>query len=244
VANKDVILADYGSKQGAYTQVVKRILEQIPPQDNKMSYSFEKLYFHYVVSEGLTYLCIADEAFGRRIPFAYLDDIRGRFKSTYGDRGRSTIPHAMQSDFSRILQKQMEYYSNNENADRIIQLRRDLQDVKDIMVSNIDKILDRGQKIDILVDKTENLTSTSAVFKKKAVELKRVMWWKNAKLMILVVVVILIIIYVIIAIACGGPALPSCVHPAEPSPPPPPPPPPSPPSSPPPPGPATLPRFF
>jgi len=219
VANRDIILAEYGSKQGTFTQVVKRILEQIPNEDNKLSYSFEKLYFHYIVSEGITYLCIADENFGRRIPFAYLDDIRERFKSQYRERAKATIPMAMQSDFSRVLLKQMEFYSNNTNADRILQLRKDLSDVKDIMVSNIDKIIDRGQKIDILVDKTENLTAESVTFKKKAVELKRVMWWKNAKLMVLVVVVVIIIIYVIIAIACGGPALPNCIKHETPPPP-------------------------
>lgn len=50
---------------------------------------------------------MAEESFGRRIPFSFLEDIRGRFKSTYGNRGLTSIAHAMQADFSRILQKQM-----------------------------------------------------------------------------------------------------------------------------------------
>lgn len=31
-----------------------------------------------------SYLTMADDAMGRRIPFAFLEDIRTRFKSTYG----------------------------------------------------------------------------------------------------------------------------------------------------------------
>jgi vesicle-associated membrane protein 7 len=50
---------------------------------------------------------MAPESFGRRLPFAFLEDIKGRFKSTYGNKGATAQSYAMQSDFSRILQKQM-----------------------------------------------------------------------------------------------------------------------------------------
>ena len=32
--------------------------------------------FHYVVEDSITYLCMADEDFKRRIPFAFLEDIK------------------------------------------------------------------------------------------------------------------------------------------------------------------------
>jgi len=184
-----------------------------------MSYVFDKVFFHYVVSEGITYLCMAEEAFGRRIPFAFLDDIKNRFKSTYGDRGRSAIAYAMQSDFSRVLQKQMEYYSNDANADKITGLKKGLEDVKGIMTQNIERVLERGERIELLVEKTDTLTSESATFKKKSTELKNTMWWQNIKLWIAVGVILIIVIYIIVAVACGGPALPNCVPHSSPPPP-------------------------
>lgn len=42
--------------------------------------------FHYRVDAGLTYLCMADEESRRRIPFAFLQEIKNRFQATYGDR--------------------------------------------------------------------------------------------------------------------------------------------------------------
>lgn len=42
--------------------------------------------FHYRVDDGLTYLCMADEDSRRRIPFAFLQEIKNRFQATYGDR--------------------------------------------------------------------------------------------------------------------------------------------------------------
>jgi vesicle-associated membrane protein 7 len=63
--------------------------------------------FHYIVDDGITYLCLADEEFGRRIAFAFLEDVRNRFKATYGDRGKTALAYGMNADFSRVLQNQM-----------------------------------------------------------------------------------------------------------------------------------------
>jgi vesicle-associated membrane protein 7 len=50
---------------------------------------------------------MAEEAFGRRLPFAFLDELKNRFKATYGDRGKTALSFAMQADFSRIMQNLM-----------------------------------------------------------------------------------------------------------------------------------------
>jgi hypothetical protein len=34
--------------------------------------------FHYIVEDGITYLCMADDPARRRLPFAFLEDIKGR----------------------------------------------------------------------------------------------------------------------------------------------------------------------
>lgn len=59
------------------------------------------------MEDHITYLCMADEEFGRRVPFAFLEDIKNRFKAAYGDRGRTALAYGMNADFSRVLQNQM-----------------------------------------------------------------------------------------------------------------------------------------
>lgn len=79
------MLADFNvpSVSGNFAMVTKRILEKIPAQNAKMSYMYDRHIFHYVVEDGLVYMTMADEAFGRRIPFAFLEDIKNRFKAAY-----------------------------------------------------------------------------------------------------------------------------------------------------------------
>ena len=51
---------------------------------SRVSYSLEGALYHVLISEGITYLCMADETFGRRVPFTFLEEVRRRFTSTYG----------------------------------------------------------------------------------------------------------------------------------------------------------------
>jgi len=47
-------------------------------------------------------------------------------------------------------------------------------------------------------------------FKKQATKLKRSMWWKNIKLLIVIAIILTLIIYAILASACGGFKLEKC----------------------------------
>ena len=66
-----------------------------------------------------------------RIPFAFLADIHGRFVKTYGRAALTALAYAMNDDFSRVLSQQMDYYSNDPNADSITRMRGEIDQVLD-----------------------------------------------------------------------------------------------------------------
>src|SRR5690348_16050116 len=60
------------------------------------------------------------------------------------------------------------------------------------LTGHLEKALERGERIELLVDKTENLSSNAFKFKKQSTALKRSMWWKNVKLLIVIAIVVLV----------------------------------------------------
>lgn len=48
------------------------------------SYVWEQFLFHYVSEGGVTYLVMAEDAAGRRMPFAFLGVLQGRFSERAG----------------------------------------------------------------------------------------------------------------------------------------------------------------
>eukprot|EP00732_Lithocolla_globosa_P006534 Lithocolla_globosa_v1_NODE_7658_length_917_cov_25.230858.p1 type:complete len:236 gc:universal NODE_7658_length_917_cov_25.230858:842-135(-) len=211
VTRGPTVLAEYTNTTGNFTTVTQAILDKIPTSNSKMSYVYDRYLFHYIAEDGLVYMCMADEEFGRRVPFAFLEDIKRRFINTYGDRGKTAIPLGMNAEFSKVLSKQMGYYSENPDADRINEVRNEIDTVKNVMVQNIEKVLERGERMELLVDKTDNLNQQAFQFSKRSTQLKRAMWWKNIKLMIILAFVCLIVLYILVCFACGFPAWHKCV---------------------------------
>ncbi len=62
----------------------------------------------------------------------------------------------------------MDYFSTNPAADALSRAKGEISEVKSVMVENIDKVLDRGEKIELLVDKTEGLAGDAFRFKKQS----------------------------------------------------------------------------
>lgn len=58
-----------------------------------------------------------------------------------------------------------------------------LEQVRAVMVENIDKVLERGDRIELLVDKTSTIQDNTFRFKKQSRRLRQAMWIKNAKLL-------------------------------------------------------------
>lgn len=89
--------------------------------------------------------------------------------------------------------------------DAITNVQHDIDNVKGIMTQNIERVLERGERIDLLVDKTDRLGVGAHDFRVRSRGLKRQMWWKNAKLMVLLGVVIVFLIYLGVGFGCGLP---------------------------------------
>jgi vesicle-associated membrane protein 7 len=67
-------------------------------------------------------------------------------------------------------------------------------------------VLERGERIDLLVDKTDRLGGTARDFRVRSTGLRRRMWWKNVRLMALLVVVIIFLVYLFVGFGCGLPS--------------------------------------
>ncbi|VFQ94136.1 unnamed protein product [Cuscuta campestris] len=78
------------------------------------------------------------------------------------------------------------------------------------MVDNIEKLLERGDRLELLVDKTATMQDNAFHFRKQSKRLKQALWMKNAKLLILLTCLIVAFLYFILAAFCGGITLRSC----------------------------------
>ncbi|PPD88910.1 hypothetical protein GOBAR_DD14174 [Gossypium barbadense] len=215
VARGTVVLAEFSAVTGNTGAVARRILEKLPQEaDSRLCLSQDRYIFHILRSDGLTFVCMANDTFGRRVPFSYLEDIHMRFMKNYGRVARYAPAYAMNDEFSRVLHQQMEFFSSSPSADALNRVRGEVgeaifqlckqhtsvitslaekktrqllniysENIRSIMVENIEKILERGDRIELLVDKTATMQDGAFHFKKQSKRLRQALWMKNANLL-------------------------------------------------------------
>lgn len=88
----------------------------------------------------------------------------------------------------------------------------EIDNVREIMTENIERVLERGERIDLLVDKTDRLGTNARDFRVRSRGLRRRMWWKNVKLMVLLVLVAVFLVYLFVGFGCGLPAWGRCLR--------------------------------
>ncbi|KAG8728292.1 hypothetical protein FRC10_005093, partial [Ceratobasidium sp. 414] len=152
VARSSIILAENRTGKRDFSNAVSTILSKIPPNNSKLTYVWEQYLFHYVSEDGLTFLVMADDAAGRRMPFTFLADLQRRFTTAYPRDQIDDVPAYGLNEFS----PQIGRYNTSPPADALNQAQQDLAQVKDIMVHNVEQILSRGERIGLLVDKTSD----------------------------------------------------------------------------------------
>lgn len=81
--------------------------------------------------------------------------------------------------------------------------RRDLATVKNGILNNLDRVMSRGETLETLVDRSDELHSSAAEFKSQSTRLKRTMCLSNARALITLVILALLTIYGVVAFKCG-----------------------------------------
>lgn len=73
-----------------------------------------------------------------------------------------------------------------------------IDDTVGVMRENINKVSQRGERLDSLQDKTDNLAVSAQGFRRGANRVRKQMWWKDVKMRIWLIVGIIIVLLVII----------------------------------------------
>ncbi|XP_073118254.1 vesicle-associated membrane protein 727 [Elaeis guineensis] len=224
VAKGTVVLAEHTSFSGNFSTIAIQCLQKLPPNNNKFTYSCDGHTFNFLVDKGFVFLVVADESIGRSVPFVFLERVKDDFMQRYGssidDEGshpladdedddlfedRFGIAYNLDREFGPRLKEHMQYCINHpEEMGKLSKLKAQITEVKGIMMDNIEKVLDRGEKIELLVDKTESLQFQADSFQRQGRQLRRKMWLQNLQFKLIIAAALIAVILITWLMACGG----------------------------------------
>jgi len=85
---------------------------------------------------------------------------------------------------------------------RTAALQAEIDSTVGIMRDNINKVSERGERLDSLQDKTDNLAVSAQGFRRGANRVRKQMWWKDMKMRMCIIggIAILLIIVIVVPI--------------------------------------------
>jgi hypothetical protein len=122
--------------------------------------------FCLVGPEGLGAIAICDKEYPARVAVAMLKEQLAGFKGEMGTRWRGATDE-LACKYAP-LEGALREYQEPAKVDKILKLDRQLTETKDILYKTIDAVLQRGEKLDDLVDKSAALSQQSKLFYKQA----------------------------------------------------------------------------
>ncbi|KAI7621790.1 synaptobrevin-domain-containing protein [Hortaea werneckii] len=228
IAHHNTILCEHttAANTSSLASIILPKIAHDSPQ--KLTYTHNQNFIHYIAdagpssshpdhlsAAGLTYLVVAKSDLGRRVPFGFLVEIKKRFLATHDPERTAfgSLPAYGAAAFNAQLKQLMVDYGTTKAGqnDAFANVQSEIDNVRGIMTENIERVLERGERIDLLVDKTDRLGGSARDFRVRSTGLRRRMWWKNVKLMVLLGVVIAFLLYLLVGIGCGLPAWSRCV---------------------------------
>uniref|UniRef100_A0A7S2E8X7 V-SNARE coiled-coil homology domain-containing protein n=1 Tax=Trieres chinensis TaxID=1514140 RepID=A0A7S2E8X7_TRICV len=133
----------------------------------RQSITHEQYVVHcYVRSDGLAGAVTTDLEYPARVAFVLLTQLLDEFVGTVGDSWRAvSTPESVQFP---PIEEYLRKYQDPAAADKVTKIQKDLDETTSILHKTIDSVLERGAKLDDLVERSDDLSKQSKMFYKQA----------------------------------------------------------------------------
>lgn len=156
--------------------------------------------FHYLISEGVCYLCLTRKTYPKQLAFKYLDEVAEAFVEELGHDWKSAVETAARPyafiKFDKTLQRKRREFSDPTDRQNQAKIDDDIADITSIMKRNIDEVLNRGEKLDRLVETTSNLKNEAHKYKWGAKKFSALVFWRQYAPLIAILSLVIFVLYV------------------------------------------------
>ena len=204
-ARGTIIVADYSPDGTNLEREMQKLLENpfVRGEQRRMNHYIYTFY----KGNSINFVCATSQEVDKSFPLKYLDNLSNRWSTVVGEKSLSAGPHSLTKQCKPIFEAAM----NESQISTTDLIRQDLDQTQRLMTETVHNALIRGDQLENLKLKSEDLVSTSDQFRQQSTKLRQKMYCASIKSTILTVVVVIFIIYLILTFFCGGLFLKRCI---------------------------------
>ncbi len=147
--------------------------------------------FFYDDENDLTFLCMG-EKLDTEVAFSYLGDLKKKFLTKYDNNTIKNSFSYQLKDFSDEIKQLANSYEKNPTS-KIGMLKEKLSETTEILHDNVEKLLQRGEKLNIIAQKSSRLRDSSDDFVKNIQEIKRRQKWRKYRCYAIIIIFIIFV---------------------------------------------------
>ncbi|KAG8372611.1 hypothetical protein BUALT_Bualt12G0084700 [Buddleja alternifolia] len=138
---------------------VGRTVAKRTPPGQRQSVQHEEYKVHSFNRNGLCALGFMDDHYPVRSAFSLLNKVLDEYENTFRDSWKTVqADNAQQWPY---LSEALTKFQDPAEADKLLRIQRELDETKIILHKTIDSVLERGVKLDSLVEKSSDLSAAS-----------------------------------------------------------------------------------
>lgn len=192
-----VATMDSGLSGDEYKTSAKRILKTLKPTSPaKCTIEAGSQLYHYIIEDYCVYLTQADRTYPKRLAFQFLEAVHRDFTNTFPPEAISRFSRPYEAiQFEPKLSRLRREYRDSNSPQNLSKLNSDLSDIHSIMSQNINEVLQRGEKLDVIESRSSVLLAESKKFAKMSRYINLQALYKTYGPVAAIVLVILFILY-------------------------------------------------
>ncbi|CAD5169411.1 vesicle-associated membrane protein 724-like [Musa acuminata AAA Group] len=206
VARGTVVLAEYTEYTGNFPAIAAQCLQKLPSSNKLSTYACDAHTFIFLVHNGYAYCVVTKDSVVKNVSIAFLERLKADFTKRYGGgKADTATAKSLNKEFGPVIKGHMQYIIDHaEEVEKLLKVKVQVSEVKNIMLENIDKTLERGEKLTDLEAKASDLRNEAQGFKKQGTRIRKKMWLQNMKIKLVVLGILLFLVVIIWVSVCRG----------------------------------------
>ncbi|GME82779.1 unnamed protein product [Ambrosiozyma monospora] len=144
------------------------VAERTKPQSRQTVEENNYVAHCFSRSEGLAAVIITDKDYPVRPAYSLLNNLADTYITQHPAKEWANVAETSPKLEFDGLNTYLTKYQNPSEADSLMKVQQELDDTKIVLQKSIESVLQRGEQLDSLVDKSEALSNSSKTFYKQA----------------------------------------------------------------------------
>ncbi|KAK8878499.1 hypothetical protein M9Y10_005274 [Tritrichomonas musculus] len=205
VARGTTPLAEYALVQGNQRNIAIKMLESLDPKTpNAIVEQGKSIFYSLTDPDRMTFLALCDAGVTPTLRSSFLEELQRKWRQKYGNSAASFAPNSKNNEFGATEIRNLLTSFNTERNAKLAQAKQNLQETQEKMTQNLTMAFARGEQLNIMEQKAENIKDSAQTFHREATNVRRKMCLQKWRWYILGGVIVIVVIFIIIVIACGG----------------------------------------